>query len=479
MVHRRWLSAAAGLGALLWSAPALAQLVPLEEGIAVGQWRFYPSLELRLRGEYRRHPVDVGGDVYADTAVQAEAYRSRLPTIVERVPAVDDEVVLSERARLGLEVSYDVVRAKISLQDSRVLGLAVPPVATQRGYGTLAPWEAWLDLRSDLDDPWIWVRVGRQPVTWGDGRLIGENDWSHRPNSFDAARAHLRFDDFDLELMAAMLAPPGPVPPPYAPNGAEAGIDGTGAQLYGIDVVYRVIPLFGIEAVGLARIGRDPLPPELARGDTFTVDLRFFGEHRGFRYAAEGAVQLGKLAGYGVNRDILAYAAAGLVDWQTALPGDFRFGLHGGYASGDDADGPEADLNRFDPIAPDSRSHHGLMNLYAWSNAIEAGGSVAARPHEIFTASATYTFVGLAEPGDRWSTAQLVPIGAAPDNEDIVLGHEVDLVLAVEPWDEVTIAGGYGLFALGGGGKAILAAAGRGDRDLLHYGFLQAEVVAP
>jgi hypothetical protein len=479
MLLRGWVSASIGLALCLCSGPARAQLSPLEEGMAIGEWRFQPSLELRLRGEYRRHPVDTGGDVYGATAVQSEGYRSRLPEILERVPAVDDEIVLSERARLGLEVSYDVVTAKLSLQDARVLGVAVPAVNEQRAWGAIGPWEAWLDLRSDLDDPWLWVRVGRQPVTWGDGRLLGENDWSHRPNALDAARAHLSFGDLDVEILAAMLALPGPVPPPYADYGAEAGVSGTGAQLYGLDLTYRVVPLFAAELMGLARIDREPLPPELARGDTFTVDLRLFGDHRGFRYAAEGAVQLGKVAGYGVNRDILAFAAAGLVDWQTALPGDFRFGLHGGYASGDDAETPSDDLNRFDPIAPDTRTHHGLMNLYAWSNVIEAGGSVAARPHEVVTASAGYAFVGLAEPGDRWSTANLVPVGAAPENEDRILGHEVDLVLAFEPWDEVTIAGGYGLFVLGGGGKAIAAAAGRGDRDLLHYAFLQAEVVAP
>lgn len=479
MVVRRWLGASVGLALGLGSAPAWAQLAPLDEGVSIGAWRFYPSLELRLRGEYRRHPVDTGGDVYAATGVQSEAYRSRLPEILERVPAVDDEVVLSERARLGLMVTYDVVTAKLSLQDSRVLGLAVPTVNEQRGYAQLTPWEAFIDIRSDLDDPWLWVRAGRQPVTWGDGRLIGENDWSHRPHALDAVRAHLAFGDLDVELLAAMIGVPGPVPPPYAEYGAEAGITGTGAQLYGIDVSYRVAPLFGAELVGLARINREPLPPELARGDTFTADLRLFGEERGFRYAAEGAVQLGKVAGYGDNRDVLAFAAAALVDWQTALPGDLRFGLHGAYASGDDASAPGDDLNRFDPIAPDTRTHHGLMNLYAWSNVIEGGGAVAVRPHELLTASAGYAFVGLAEPGDRWSTAHLVPIGAAPDNDDRVLGHEVDLVLAVEPWDEVTIAGGYGLFVLGGGGQAILAEAGRGDRDLLHYAFLQAEVVAP
>ena len=116
------------------------------------------------------------------------------------------------------------------------------------------------------------------------------------------------------------------------------------------------MPLFGIELTALARVARDPLPPELVRGDTFVFDGRFYGDWRGVSYGVEGAYELGRVAGFGVNRDISAFAVAGAVAWQTALPGDFRFAARGAYASGDDSNGQDPEkITRFDPIAPDVR----------------------------------------------------------------------------------------------------------------------------
>ena len=60
-----------------------------------------------------------------------------------------------------------------------------------------------------------------------------------------------------------------------------------------------------------------------------------------------------------------------------------------------------------------------------------------------------------------------------------MLGHEVDVAMDLSPWDGVSFVGGYGLFILGEGGKAILEAAGRNGGDLLHHGYLQAELKAP
>jgi hypothetical protein len=87
--------------------------------------------------------------------------------------------------------------------------------------------------------------------------------------------------------------------------------------------------------------------------------------------------------------------------------------------------------------------------------------------------------VGLAEPNDRWTTAALLPVGAAPNNESHILGHEVDVVARVEPWTFASFSAGYGLMVLGDGGRAILASAGRGEPELLHYGMVQAAIHAP
>jgi len=493
---RAWCGLAAGVALVGATSVASAQVEPPEEGLSVGDWTFYPSLELRLRGEYRRDPVDVGGDIYERTAVQFDgidpntAVGRPVPTVLRRDPAVRDLYLMSERARLGMKVAWNVVTANLVLQDARVMGVLPggPPGIGGVGEGSFAPYQAYLDVRSNLDDPWLWVRVGRQRVRWGDGRLIGDNDWGPRAAPFDAARMHFTFGDADVELLGAMLSFPGPIPPrlgtpqlqqAVGADGQPVNAEGTGAQLYGLMAQYRVFPVLGFEVTGLARIARDPIPARLTRGDTYTVDGRIFGDHRGVSYAVEGAYQLGRVAGFGANRDLGAFAVAGRVSWLTALPWSFELAARGAYASGDDSSGQGAKLKRFDPILPTTHEHHGMMDLYGWSNLIEGGGDVSARPHEMVLARVGYSLVGLAQPGGRWSTANLVTVGAAPDNASRILGHEVDTMVEVRPWDPLAFGAGYGLFILGDGGKAILDAAGRGGGDLLHYGYLQAELKVP
>jgi hypothetical protein len=469
---------------------ASAQLEPLEEGIAVGEWTFYPSFALRLRGEYRRNPVDVGGDVYERTAVQSDGFQSAVPPIVRRDAAVKDQWLVAERARLGIGVEWEVISGKLVLQDARVWGV-VPGAADDAADGGVAsfgPYEAYLDVRTDVDDPTLRVRVGRQAVAWGDGRLIGDNDWSPRGSYFDAAKLELRLWEIELQGMAAMLAFPGALPADAASHerqlavddsGAPTNREGTGAQLYGLDARWRVVDLFGVELTGLARIARDPLPAELTRGDTYVIDGRLFGDYRGVSYAVEGAYQLGRVSGFGILRDINAFALAGRVSWLTALPGNFRFAARGGYASGDDSDGQGEELGRFDPIAPEVHGQHGQMDLSAWSNNIHGGGDVSVRPLDELLIEVGYSFQGLAEPGDRWSTGSLIPVGADPTNESRVLGHEVDARLGLEPWPYLRFGAAYGIFILGDGGKNVLASSGRRDAALLHWGMLQAELRAP
>ncbi|MEM6786346.1 MAG: alginate export family protein [Myxococcota bacterium] len=484
---RRWLGAwGLALAATSIAAPARAQLEPLQEGIPVGAWTFYPSLELRTRGEYRRHPVEIGRVLYGSQSPQAEAFASPLPEPVTGTDVpVDDQLVLGARSRLGVRATFDVLTAQFTLQDARTWGTPVPATTSSdpTRRGELAPWEAWVELRSSVNDPWLWVRLGRQPLRWGDGRLVGDNDWSPRGNRFDAARVHLEVGDVDVEAMAAFVAVPGLTSAQY-PGGPRVE-DGTGAQLYGLTAAWPVLPAFGVEGTFLARVVRDPVPAELARGDTLTADVRFFGDDLGLRYAIEGAYQFGRVAGYGFNWDVRAFAAAAYVDWRTSLPADLGFAVHGAYASGDGDGGQQPGdtsrtLQRFDPISPTTHEHHGLMDLYAWSNMFDAGLSASGAPVDSLEVEVGYTFVGLAEPEGRWTSANLIVVGAAEGNASRVLGHEVDVSVQWQPWEVFGVGVGYGAFVLGDGGQAIFAASGRGeDRDLLHYAYLQAELQAP
>ena len=300
--------AAAGLfaSALIGSSPAFAQAPPLNESIVIGAWTFRPSLEARLRGEYRRDAFQLGGlALYSTDAVLGDAYKSNLPPsggIVEFSNSTDAWAI-SERIRLGLAVDRGPVTAVLKLQDARLLGgsgqislaraQAAPP-----GSG-IAPFEAYIDVHARSGRP-MFLRLGRQAVQWGDGRLIGSNDVTATGRALDAARAGIEAGDFDFEGMAALLGVPyfnslgglGSAGSLVA-DGATAN---TGAQLYGLRVAGHCHPLFHVEAVGLARIVRGGSPQTLTPSDTYVADLRIYGEHRGFRYSLEGAYELGQVA---------------------------------------------------------------------------------------------------------------------------------------------------------------------------------------
>ena len=212
------------------------------------------------------------------------------------------------------------------------------------------------------------------------------------------------------------------------------------------------------------------------------------GDHRGFRYALEGAYQGGRVASFGDNRSLSAFALAGRVELETALPWQPTFGVAGSFASGDDGPGTASDtLNRFDPMLPEVHDAMAPMDLWAWSNVITAGASVSARPRDIVTARLAYQLALLAEPGGRWTTAALSPVGAAPDNTSRALGHQLGLGLGVTPWDPIRFDAGYGLTLFGDGAKAILASARRCEPTATacdapsaqHWAYLQTTVRVP
>ncbi len=477
------LLAATALGLSLASSAsrATAQASPLPDSFAVGGWTFRPSLEVRIRGEYRRHPFDAGGDVYDSTAVLAEDYQSPLPKVTATQPEVSNQYFVTERARLGLAVDRGPVTAAVTLQDARVwgdTGAATLVAPGEPSPPVLAPNEAYLEVHTHSGRR-VYLRVGRQQVMWGDGRLVGANDWSATGRSLDAARFGFQAGDFDVEAFAAILATPGQYLPTNAATPTSTA-EGSGAELYGLNAVWHALPLLNVEATGLARIVRDPTPSTLTPSNTFVIDGRVSGDRRGFRYAVEGAYELGQVASYGIDRDLRAFALAARASWETSLPAHLTFSGEAVYASGgtNESGSFKGTMTRFDPILPDEHTLLSPMSLVAWSNVMLGGGSIGAHPIEELGLLAGYRYAALAQPGDRWSDAALYPIGAAPTNTARSLGHEIDAAVRITPWKAFEIETGYGLFLRGAGADAILQAASR-PATLQHWAYLQTTVRVP
>src|SRR5688572_19707901 len=122
----RCISCALFLAAVVASPSVTAQTAPVApEKIALGDWQLSPSMEVRVRGEYRRDAPDLGGvDFFGRPSSR-----------------VRDAWVVMERARLGLGAERGGVRAQFTLQDARALGSPSPNArfVGSRGLGRLEP----------------------------------------------------------------------------------------------------------------------------------------------------------------------------------------------------------------------------------------------------------------------------------------------------------------------------------------------------
>jgi hypothetical protein len=444
------------MGALLLAVGAhvstygLAQAqeaAPAPEAIAVGDWQLAPVAQVRARGEYR-YDVD------------------RL-----------NKGLLVERARLGVDALRGALEARVVLQDARAMTVAesVAPVAGPQPTAVTGAFEAWAEAHTSSVTP-SFLRVGRQPVRWGEGRLLAVADWSPTARSLDAVRGRLTVGDAAFEVLAAALVDPE----------TSASLDNY-AELFGARAEWAIDPLFAVEVYGLARIAQgNPAAnaDHSVRGETYTGSGRLHGQAQAFAWGAEGAYQFGRATDLHANRS--AWAAAAHVSYAfehaVLVP---RLQVGGAYASGSDDASP---VHRFDPLLPDVHVWHGAMDFFAWSNEWEANALVAIAPWTDALASVQYRYASLARPGDAWISGYLQTIGLAAGNGRSELGSEIDATLKWSPWVPVELAVGYSMLVLGGGARAILAASAIGARQatgtlspqtLSHYAFAQATLSLP
>jgi hypothetical protein len=474
--------AVAVIASTLAAKSASAQQPPAApEKIAVGDWQLAPTLEIRTRAEYRRDPPDLGGTDFF----------GRL------TPRVRNAWVVEERSRVGLGAERGALRAQITLQDARALGVPFPGATATfggtRGLAQFGPYEAFGEVRSSGARP-NYVRFGRQAVVWGEGRLIGNADFSPVGRSLDAVRGHLAVGAFDFEALSVLLEAPSPLGTPFADT---AGPTRAGIQLHGLTAKWRIAPLLEIEAFALVRISRssgaqlDGSTFQTSRlsGELYTGSLRVSGDAKGWTYGVEGAYQLGNAASVGASgSDVAAWAAYGhvskLLD-QVALTPTIR--IAGAYASGDDGNGGK--YKQFDPLLPDPQRFHGQMDLFGWSNMMDASGRITVVPWTDTSFAAEYRYARLAEATGEWIGSYMNAIGrATPPAASEELGHEVDGVFAWRPWVPFELRLGYSILFMGDGAKAVMAAQARGRRQddnsispesIAHYAYAQATLNVP
>ena len=84
---------------------------------------------------------------------------------------------LMERTRLSLDYKRPYIEAKVTAQHSGVWG--------QSGKGSFNLHEAWAQLTAKNG---LFLKMGRQVLSYDDERVIGANDWAMAANSHDVIK---------------------------------------------------------------------------------------------------------------------------------------------------------------------------------------------------------------------------------------------------------------------------------------------------
>ncbi|MCL2823458.1 MAG: alginate export family protein [Polyangiaceae bacterium] len=442
------------------------------QALIMGNWHIHPTLELRTQAEYRHNPFD-------------------LSSSSQSVEPTNNQWWILSRARLGIAAERGPIRAVLELQDSRSWGES-PAIdfGSRNSTPSTTARLAFAELRGSKQRA-SFLRIGRQEIVWGDGRLLGASDWSHTGQSLDAARGNLVLGNANIDLFASIIAYPGATPAELQPNSPVLP-RGSGTQLHGVRIAYHIAPLLHLESINLARIARtidystdtnttdntntlNTVNKYDELSDLFATNLHAWGSSSSFSYSINGVFQFGRTTPLEQSLNQIAWAASAKAQYNSNLPWNLGLGIESSYATGQNKDKTN-DSTRFQPILPDTRLGGGNMGLYAWSNTMDAAGLILLSPLEDTRINLAYRYVALAEPSDQWLSASLTKIGTDRSNEDRFLGHELDARLETSPWTPVSLVAGYGALLTGQGAKNILEASGRGRPGAQHYGYVQLTV---
>ncbi|HEY3743600.1 MAG TPA: alginate export family protein [Bryobacteraceae bacterium] len=284
--------------------------------------------------------------------------RARYENITHVGYADSDDSYLLLRFRFTMDLTPTTwLRFKFQAQDSRVLGQnTLPAPATQKDA---------LDLRIGYVDfgsesGLIELRAGRQLLTFGEQRLLGDPDWSNVGRSFDAARLTLRGSGWGrVDFFTGAYVKINPVS--FSEPVPSQHLDGAYGSLT------HIIPLGVVEPYLIWRLEHSFKNEEGVIGnlDERTTGIRIAGKVRAaVDYSFEFAGQHGSYAG----DSITAWALHGLGGW-TVPRMDKKLHVYSEWnAASGDTELKDGRHQGFDQLYPAGHDKLGFDDLFAWSN---------------------------------------------------------------------------------------------------------------
>lgn len=391
-----------------------------------------PVNEGPLRWRWNDLSLAIGGQYFA----RAEARDSR-----DFAFGIEDHTLgIDHRARLSVRASaLQRFGVLLEFQDVRGWGSEPNTVTVTPNTGVH---QAFVDVKatSFLD-----VRIGRQELSYGEDRLIGNLDWAQSARAFDGLFVRVTASPaVTLDAFGMMLAPPA-----WLVNGG-ARFHNSGSYFTGLYARAR----FGKAGLDVYGLGLLEDPSTVALGfrhddNRLTLGARGFANFGGLALVGEGAFQSGKVG----QADELVLAGAFAAKATYTLPvwgAPYVTGeLSAASGDGDAADGVQ---HTFHQLFPTGHAHLGFMDYVGWQNVVAGRGTLGFRPWGAHVWLDVHHFRAW-DPRGAWYAANgSVFLAADPARVNGNWGTELDLSITVPLLEKnLALAGNFSVFLPGGG----------------------------
>ena len=376
--------------------------------------------QLRLRPEYRnRLKPDVAGQT-SDTA-------------------------FGQRARAGVSVTTERLRAFVEIQDARNWGTESSTVSNEHNADLH---QAYVSL-PDVAVKGLSLTVGRQELAYGDERLLGNAEWLTAARSFDGGVARYAWSGGSVDALAALV------------NDRKTAARGVGdmvlSGVYGRFLRSKPGRELDLYALNLS----DGVPDE-SRILTVGGRARYWPA-TGFQASGESAFQFGHRGPDDHTAHALALLGGYVVNVRYK-PG-LRFEWDRASGDGDARDGRSREFNN---LFPTNHAVYGYADLQGWRNmqALRATLFVAPRPGQQL--SVDVLRFRLAEARGAWKDDAGELLGQDPtgrSGRDV--GDELDLLYRFPVRKDLTVLLGYSAFFPGRFAESV------GRRGTHSFGYAQ------
>jgi len=336
-------------------------------------------------------------------------------------PTTEHTSFIGQRARLNMNYNDGKLKMKLALQNIHTWGdVGTTSVTSKNG---VAAFEAWGEY-SFTDK--CSTKIGRQPLSYDNQRIIGGLDWANQGRSFDAALIKYKGTNSQLDLGFALNADSEAKVAPVAPYTTDVFKD----MQYGW--FHTSINKLGVSLLAM-NVGKEylktPIEVERSYFQTFGTFAKYEGKTLVLDFSLYG--QTGKIG----QNTVSAWETAVYVGY--VFSSKFKATASYEFLSGKDQGSSSTMVKSFSPIFGTNHAFNGFMDYFYVGNHANSVG--------LNDLSLKLEF-----PVKKVNFAVAPHVFSAPNKiisggveQDSYLGTEVDLTAVYKLYKDITLTAGY------------------------------------